>query len=93
MELPDPSDYPVLKTERDFYWYKHDIDNKEKQHFVHIGEPKKYPCRVKSTIEYQDCSRDECRHYFSYLIEEEKRCPICGHVEKTYRWSDFEEET
>jgi len=85
-------EYPILKNEEDWYWYKVDLDLKARYKHRHYGEPKRYPCRVKSAWDCPPCEPYTYTHYFSYQEERTVICPVCGHKETVKFWSDFEED-
>lgn len=43
-----PCEY--LRGSDDFYWYKHDLDNKVHVSHEHVGTPEAYPCLVQSQL-------------------------------------------
>jgi len=38
----------ILHNAREFFWYKHHLDDEGKHLHIHRGEPERYPCMVYS---------------------------------------------
>ena len=80
-----------LHCEKDFYWYVKELDLQHRYNHDHIGTPKKYPCKVRSSWEDNPSTaysaRDIYRHEFFY--QQEVVCDKCGH--KKLVWPKIEE--
>lgn len=75
----------MLRSERDFTWYKQEVDVESHYKFDHVNTPKQYPCLVQTEHYYRENQADQQEHTFIYKAE--KKCPHCGHV--SLEW-DFE---
>lgn len=75
----------TLDSEEDFEWYKKEIDVAHRYSYSHYGQPREYPCLVKSNISVSDCyDNDRYYHEFKYKIE--SICSECKH--KSLVWQN-----
>lgn len=75
-----------LDCPKDFEWYKHGIDNGARYHHRHYGEPKRYPCLVRSEWSDDPNGPYTYTHSFIYQTTVKTRCEHCGHESHTKEW-------
>lgn len=79
----------ILTSLEDFREHQKKLDEQYLTTHIHNGNPKEFPCKVKSTRYSNYNFPDEFEHQFVYLMT--VVCPDCGHKTQFWPtgWEDF----
>ena len=80
-------EYKILYDKNEFEWYKKKLDAEREYDHLHLNEPKKYPCGIRSDFYDDPNSPYTYYHYFYY--QQEVICKECDH--KGLIWPHEEE--
>ena len=72
-----------LNNKEDFKWYKNELDVQQKYEHLHIGEPEKYPCLVRS--EFWDDPNGPYTFYHTFIYEKVIVCESCGNSQRVLK--------
>ncbi len=71
------TDMETIQSKHDWKWYKASLDINSKYAHRHLGEPEKYPCKVRS--EFYDNPNGPYTYNHEFIYQETIKCKECGH--------------
>lgn len=72
----------LIENANEWKWYKKRLDADEKYEHVHNGEPKHFPCKVKS--QWNEDYNGPFYYDHEFVYQRDVACTKCGHVSKEW---------